>query len=105
MVVEYHMGLEEQPSDEGALAVVDTSTRDEPQQLLLLMDLQVGVDVGGDKRLLARGHQKYPSCFFFSMEPKASKSMIRPSRSDVVARSISWMTSGNVAAVLSMAPV
>ena len=30
-----------------------------------------------------RGHQKYPSCFFFSIEPTWSLSISRPSRSEV----------------------
>ena len=51
-------------------------------------------------------HQKYPSCFFFSMlASPASLSIARPWRSDVVVSSISWITSGRVVASLSTAPV
>ena len=105
VIVEHEMGLVQQPPDECALTVVNAPAGDESEQLFVLMDLQIGIDVGGDERLLGHGHQKYPSCFFFSIEPDTSKSMTRPSRSDVVASSISWMTSGTVAAVLSTAPV
>ena len=51
-------------------------------------------------------HQKYPSCFFFSMPaPPASLSIARPWRSLVVVSSISRTTSASVAASLSTAPV
>src|SRR5690606_41199542 len=55
---------------------------------------------------LRAAHQKYPSCFFFSIPaPPASLSIARPCRSLVVVSSISCTTSGSVAAVLSIAPV
>ena len=50
-------------------------------------------------------HQKYPSCFFFSIEPLESWSITRPCRSEVRASSISWMIAVSVSAVLSTAPV
>ena len=50
-------------------------------------------------------HQKYPSCFFFSIDADWSWSIMRPWRSDVVVSSISWMIAGNVSASLSTAPV
>ena len=49
--------------------------------------------------------QKYPSCFFRSMLALWSRSMTRPSRSEVRAAAISAMTSSSVAASLSFAPV
>ncbi len=67
--------------------------------------VEVGVDVLGDERLVDVGHQKYPSCFFFSIDPEESKSITRPCRSEVVVRSISWITAVNVSASLSTAPV
>ena len=42
---------------------------------------------------------------FFSIEPAESWSMTRPCRSELVVSSISWITCGNVSAVLSTAPV
>ncbi len=51
------------------------------------------------------GHQKYPSCFFFSMDADWSWSMTRPWRSELVVSSISWMIAGSVSALLSIAPV
>ena len=64
-------------------------------RLLYWCERQVLVDVVRDQIGRVR-HQKYPSCFFFSIEPALSKSMIRPCRSDVVASSISWMMSVSV---------
>ncbi len=103
VILEHEMRLVQEPPDERALAVVDAAARDEPQQALVLVRTQVLVDVDRDQIGRVR-HQKYPSCFFFSMEPALSKSMIRPCRSDVVASSISWMMSISVAASLSIAP-
>jgi hypothetical protein len=91
-------------------AVIDAAAGDEAQQGFVLVLQQIGVDVLGDEVLrLIRGvkisHQKYPSCFFFSMLAVWSWSMARPWRSEVVVSSISWMTCGKVAASLSTAPV
>ncbi|MNX90770.1 hypothetical protein D3C86_1228300 [compost metagenome] len=104
LVLEQRLGLIQQAADQGALAVVDTATGDEAQQLLVLLLLQVGRQVViaciGD-----RVHQKYPSCFFFSMEPAESLSIRRPWRSEVRLTSISLMIAGKLSASLSMAPV
>ena len=71
---------------------------------------KLGLDLGGGcglhhaERRFDR-HQKYPSCFFFSMEAEASLSMTRPWRSEEVATSISSTMSRSVVALESMAPV
>ncbi len=44
-----HLRIEQQPADERAFSVVDAAARDESQQLLLLVLLQVRVDVGCDQ--------------------------------------------------------
>ena len=44
-----HLGFVEQLADERALAVVDAAAGQEAQQLLVLVLLEVGVDVGGDQ--------------------------------------------------------
>ena len=88
LVVEDEPRLEQQASDQCALAVVDRAAGDEPQQALL-------ADRG----------QKYPSCFFFSIEAAASWSMTRPSRSEVRDARISSTISATVVAELSTAPV
>ena len=49
--------------------------------------------------------QKYPSCFFFSIDAALSWSITRPCRSELVVSSISWMIAGSVSARLSIAPV
>ncbi len=49
VVLEDHVRLVEQPSDERALAVVDAAARDEAQQALVLVGEQVGVDVFCDE--------------------------------------------------------
>ncbi|MNS08655.1 hypothetical protein D3C72_401210 [compost metagenome] len=104
LVLEQYLGFIQQSADQGALAVVDTATGDEAQQLLVLLLLQVGRQVAiacvGDCV-----HQKYPSCFFFSMEPAESLSIRRPWRSEVRLTSISPMIAGRLSASLSMAPV
>ena len=56
-------------------------------------------------RTSRRRRQKYPSRFFFSIEPASSLSIRRPCRSLVRASSISWMISGTVTAVDSCAAV
>ena len=87
-------GLEDQPRlveqapDQRRLAVVDGAAGDEPQQALL-----------------AQRAQKYPSCFFFSIEAAASWSITRPSRSEVRDARISATMSSSVSASLSTAPV
>jgi len=98
LVVEDLLGLVEQPPDQGRLAVVDTAARDEPQQLLLLLRGEPFANVGGPV-------QKYPSCFFFSIDAlPASRSIARPWRSLVADASISAMMSSTLAASLSTAP-
>src|SRR5690606_32777374 len=111
---EDHLRIVQQPSDQGRLAVVHAAAGDEPQQPLVLVLLEIGVDILGDQAVglvggLGRsvvGHQKYPSCFFFSMPaPPSSLSIARPWRSLVVVSSISCTTSLKLAAPLSTAPV
>jgi len=104
LVLEQHLRLVQHAADQRALAVVDTAAGDEAQQALVLVGLQVLLDVRRDQ-VGDVGHQKYPSCFFFSIEPVESWSITRPCRSDVVASSISWMMSVSVSASLSTAPV
>jgi hypothetical protein len=88
LVVEDQPGLEQEAADQRRLAVVDGAAGDEAQQALL-----------------ADRAQKYPSCFFFSIEAAASWSITRPSRSDVREARISSTISPTVAAELSTAPV
>ncbi|MNZ61823.1 hypothetical protein D3C78_799250 [compost metagenome] len=99
LVLEEDFRFIEQAPDQGALAVVDAAAGDETQQVLLLLLFQVLVQID------AGVHQKYPSCFFFSMEPDESLSISRPWRSDVRLTSISWMIAARLSASLSMAPV
>ena len=88
LVVEDQPGLEQQAPDQRRLAVVDGAAGDEAQQALL-----------------ARRGQKYPSCFFLSIEAAASWSITRPSRSEVRAERISSTISATVLAELSTPPV
>src|SRR5206468_11887517 len=91
LVVEQRLRFVEQTPDERALAIVDAAAGVEPQQRL--GDPQPDVLVGdrGDAR-----HQKYPSCFFCSIEAGESWSIMRPSRSEVRATNISSMISASV---------
>ena len=61
-----------------------------------------GRGIGGSAR---RRHQKYPSRFFFSIEPASSLSMRRPCRSEVVDLRISAMMSSRLVASDSIAPL
>jgi hypothetical protein len=88
LVVEDQPGLEQQAPDQRRLAVVDGAAGDEAQQALL-----------------AQRAQKYPSCFFFSIEAAASWSITRPSRSEVRDARISSTIAATVVAELSTAPV
>ena len=88
LVVEDQARLEQQAPDQRALAVVDAAAGDEAQQALL-------ADRG----------QKYPSCFFFSIDAAPSWSITRPSRSEVREARISATMSASVSASLSTAPV
>jgi hypothetical protein len=54
LVLEDQVGLVEQPSNQGALAVVDAAARDDAQQVLLLLVLEIGDDVVGAERLRSR---------------------------------------------------
>ena len=87
LVLEDQPRLVQEPADQRALAVVHAAARDEAQQALL-----------------ADG-QKYPSCFFFSIEADASWSITRPSRSEVRDARISATIPEIVSASLSTAPV
>jgi hypothetical protein len=69
LVLEQELRLPQEPADERALAVVDGAARDEAQEALVLVLVEVGEDVLGDEVGLA---QKYPSTFFFSIEAAAS---------------------------------
>ena len=104
LVLEQHLGFIEKPSDQGRLAVIDGAAGDEAEKILLLLRVEIGFDVAAGE-LDETGHQKYPSCFFFSMEAEASLSMTRPCRSEDVATSISSTMSSSVSALESMAPV
>ncbi len=98
--------LVEQAAKQGRLAVIDRAAGDEAQQRAAG---RCGIIGRGRQRRGGLGsegaHQKYPSCFFSSMEPALSKSIRRPWRSEEREARISAMISGTVVAVLSTAPV
>ena len=51
LILEDHLRVVQQASDERGFAVIDAAAGDEAQQALVLMLLQVGVDVLGDQRI------------------------------------------------------
>ena len=108
LIVEDLLRFVEQPADQGRLAVIDAAAGDEAQELLRFLLGKPGANVGANEVSIGvewPGHQKYPSCFFFSIEAlPASRSIARPWRSDVVVSSISATISSTVAASLSTAP-
>ena len=77
LILEDHLRIVEQPPDQRRFAVVHRAASDEPKHGFGLMDREIAVDVLGDQRIdlvagFGRRHQKYPSCFFFSMLAAAS---------------------------------
>jgi len=69
LILKDHLAVVKQAADQRGFAVIDAAAGDETQQGLGLMLCQIGTDVGGDQIVgaIAGGHQKYPSCFFFSI--------------------------------------
>jgi hypothetical protein len=64
----------EQTPDQSALAVIDTAAGEETQQASILLGDEAGLEslLGVISRFVDETqawHQKYPSCFFFSIEP------------------------------------
>ena len=108
LVVEDQLGVVEQPADQRRLAVIDRAAGEEAQQRLLLLHGKIVADAirAGDLVCPDVLHdQKYPSRFFFSIEPDSSRSMSRPWRSEVRAVSISLTMSSRLVASESIAPV
>jgi len=70
------LGIVEQAADERALAVVDVAAGNEAQESLALggreILLQAALDRPHERAGIERAHQKYPSCFFLSIEAVAS---------------------------------
>ena len=107
LVLEQQLGVVQQAADQRRLAIINRTAGDETQhahfsgrQFANRLALFLGAQGGH-----FRGHQKYPSRFFFSIDPLSSWSISRPERSDVRAVSISPTMSSSVAASLSMAAV
>src|SRR5690606_41403003 len=94
----------QQSADQGRFAVIHAAAGEEAQQRLvgLLVEPKRNIGVGRSK---GKAHQKYPSCFFFSIDPTESLSISRPSRSEVRLACISMMIEGRSEAVERMAPV
>ncbi len=57
LVLEDHLRVVEQPADQRRLAVIDAAAGDEPQQALVLVGIEVGLDVRADQVRDVR-HQK-----------------------------------------------
>ena len=62
-IIRHHFGLIEHPADQRGFAIIDRAAGDEAQQGFL----------GCRKERIVHGqHQKYPSCFFCSIEAEPS---------------------------------
>ena len=76
LVLEDQLGVVEQPADQRRLAVVDRAAGQEAQQRLLLLRRQDSRGCRPSRRCRLRPDvlhdQKYPSRFFFSIEPASS---------------------------------
>jgi hypothetical protein len=66
LIVEDRLCLVQQTAEQRRFAIVDAPARDQAQQILAALGVQVGLDFGDPG--VRRGDQKYPSCFFFSIE-------------------------------------
>src|SRR5690606_34504563 len=108
LILEDQPRVVEQAPDQGRLAIIDRAAGEEAQHRLALLLRQVASDVGRNgprcRNIMQHG-QKYPSRFFFSIEPASSRSMSRPWRSEVRVLSISATTASSVSASDSTAPV
>ena len=67
LVLEDHFRLVQHSPDQRGLAIINTAAGDEAQKRFFLMALQIGENILGNQVGLV-GHQKYPSCFFFSID-------------------------------------
>ena len=101
LVLEDQLGVVQQASDQGRLAVIDGAAGQKAQQGFLFLIGQIGDHVAGN----ILDHQKYPSRFFFSIDPASSLSIMRPWRSEVLAVSISRTIACRSLASDSTAPV
>ena len=88
LVFKQHLGFVQQATDQGTFAIIHAAAGDEAQQAFLFMDLEIFLDIFGNE-IRYMCHQKYPSCFFFSMDAAESWSIIRPCLSEVRVSSIS----------------
>src|SRR6185437_132993 len=104
LVIENKFLLVEQAADQRRLAVVDRAASQKPQRRA-----RIGAVAARSFFLGCGGrgaaHQKYPSRFFFSIEPASSWSMRRPCRSELVESRISAMMASSVSAADGTAPV
>src|SRR5215510_3562063 len=101
LVLEDGLRVEQQPPDEGALAVIHRACGREPQDV----GLMTGPGTHHGFGVLAR-HQKYPSRLRSSMAASLVRSSARVwPRSVMRVAAISAMTSATVVAVDSTAPV
>jgi len=49
LVVEDHLGIVQEPADQGRLAVIHAAAGDEAQQILVLVLVQILLDIVGDQ--------------------------------------------------------
>src|SRR6187402_2236416 len=108
LILEYLPGIGQQAANQRRLAVVDRAAGQESEQRLALLPGKIVSHVFYRCHAfsLDMAHaQKYPSRFFFSIEPASSRSMRRPWRSDVLAVSISLTMPSRLSASESIAPV
>jgi hypothetical protein len=71
MILEHQFRFVQQAADQRTLAVVDAAAGEEAQEALVLVGVEISLDVLGDE-IGGVCYQKYPSCFFLSIEPAVS---------------------------------
>ncbi len=70
LILEQQLRFVQEPADERALAVIDASARDEAQKSSAFVQVEIGLDLLLDRPGVSA--QKYPSCFFRSIDPDES---------------------------------
>ena len=104
LILKHQLGFIQHAPNQGAFAVVHAAAGNKAQEIERVLLRKIGVHLRGGCKVLS-AHQKYPSCFFFSIEPEESESMALPWRSLVRELSSSSTIEDKSSAFDSTAPV
>ena len=105
LIFKDQLRIKQQTPDKRRLAVIYTAAGQKTQLVFVFLCKDIVRNRLISRQLGFEIHQKYPSRFFFSIDPESSWSIKRPSRSEVRAISISRTMAGRVSASDSNAAV